>query len=527
MATVIAKERPRKAESPSASLSETLEAAVSGVRSRHPAVGFAIGIVANGEVAIRSRGLSSIASGTLVDEDTVFRIGSITKTFTAIAVMQLAERGLIDLDAPARTYLRAYPILEGRFRAPTVRHLLTHTSGIPDLLHARDLLRSSLTPSGGRPPMLSVPAGEPLPSLAEHYRAGIRVVAEPGRAFAYSNPGFATLGQIVEDVSGVPLERYLRERIFEPLGMVDTSLARTERLAPRRATGYILGRRGPTPAPDEDWLGAGAGGAYSTPRDVARYARALLGGGRNETGSILDPATLATMFEPSFEADPRLRGMGLGFFRRVVAGHRMVSHDGIMPGFNCELLVAPDDDVAVFGLTNGSPAAFGWLSVELEGLITSYSGIPPDMLAEPIPQLPETWSALCGRYVLQPPADLRERLMLGAGAEVFVDGDHLAVRVLTPIPALLAGHRLERDDPADPRVFRLDLSGLGVPPVRVVFAGAPPGRATAIHTDLGGQPWSLVAAPGSSLRRTWSRRALGVAVAAVIARTLLRGRASR
>ena len=130
-----------------------------------------------------------------------------------------------------------------------------------------------MTPSDGRPPILSVAVGQRLPSLAEYYRGGLRVVVEPGSAFAYSNHGYATLGQIVEDVSGMPLERYFRERIFEPLGMADSDLVRSDRVASRLATGYVLGRRGAKAVPDRDFIGAGAGGIYSTSRDLAQLRR--------------------------------------------------------------------------------------------------------------------------------------------------------------------------------------------------------------------------------------------------------------
>ena len=83
---------------------------------------------------------------------------------------------------------------------------------------------------------------------------------------------------------------------------------------------------------------------------MARFVAALLGGGANEHGAVLEPATLATMFEPHYQPDPRLPGMGLGFFRGDAGGHRVVGHDGILPGFNSELLVAPDDGVGVIGL---------------------------------------------------------------------------------------------------------------------------------------------------------------------------------
>ena len=210
-----------------------------------------------------------------VTERTVFRIGSITKTMTAVAVMQLHEAGRIDLDAPADEYLRAYRLIRrsNRFRQPTIRHLLTHTAGIPDARHFRDLLHFGWGPWDARPPIFSVPFGESLPALGDHYRDGLEVVADPGSAFAYSNPGFATLGQVVEDVSGLPLDRYLRERVFRPVGMVDTDLFRAPPLAARLATGYAFGSTGPRPVPDRDWIGGGGGGVYSTLQDLVRYAR--------------------------------------------------------------------------------------------------------------------------------------------------------------------------------------------------------------------------------------------------------------
>src|SRR6266581_843330 len=131
---------------------------------------------------------------------------------TAIATMQLRERGQVDLDAPASDYLRAYRLIPARagFRPPTLRHLLTHTAGVRAVRKPSDLLRPALG--------WGTPVGRPAPSLAEYYRGGLRVDVEPGTRWAYSNHGFATLGQIVEDVSGIALDRYLRERVFGPLG---------------------------------------------------------------------------------------------------------------------------------------------------------------------------------------------------------------------------------------------------------------------------------------------------------------------
>jgi CubicO group peptidase (beta-lactamase class C family) len=496
---------------------------------RRPAVGLEFAVVRDGRVeSFHGHGLADISSRTPVTEDTVFRIASVTKLFTAVAVMQLWERDLVDLDAPANDVLRAYQLIpaEAGWRPATLRHLLTHTGGIPEIRGLADLLRADLTPSGGRPGQASVKAGEPVPSLAECYRGGLRIAVEPGTAFAYSNHGFATLGQVVEDVSGMPLERYFRERIFEPLGMVDSDLVRTRRMTSRLATGYVLGRSGARPVPDREWTGAGAGGIYSTARDIARFAAALLGGGANEHGRILEPATLATMLEPHYQPDPRIPGMGLGFVRGEVGGHRVVSHDGILPGFNSALLLAPDDGIGIVAFTNGSSGAFGWLQIELDRLLRRLLELPEEIVPD-LPHHPEVWADLCGRYVLPPRiSDLRIRLMVSRGVEVAVRGGRLAIRLLTPVPVPFRGLALEPDDPDDPFVFRLHLARFGTPSVRVVFSRGADGRATAVHTDLGGQPLSLVRRDDAGIDRRWLGPGLG-AVAAIGLIATARHRAAR
>lgn len=499
-----------------------LDTDVDAILGRRPTVGLAIGVVRDGRLAFfRGHGLADIATRAPVTEDTVFRIGSVTKTMTAMAVMQLWEQGLVDLDAPASDYLRAFRLTPARrhWRPATLRHLLTHTAGVPDLRRLSDLLHAGLTPSDGRPPLLSVAFGEALPSLAEHYRDGLRVVVEPGTAFAYSNHGYAALGQVVEDVSGEPLDRYLRERIFEPLGMADTDLVRSERLATRLATGYAFDGRGPRAVPDREWIGSAGGGVYSTPRDLARYAAALLGDGASERGRVLEPATLATMFAPHYQPDPQVAGMGLGFFRGDAGGHRLAFHDGILPGFNTELLLAPDDGIGLFAVTNGSADAFAWLQVELDGLMRQALGLPHDGVRD-VAHHPEVWSQLCGRYVLPPRiADARERLALGRGVAVFVRGGRLMARVLTPVAALSRGMELKPADASDPFAFRLNLSALGMASVNVIFGPIVDDRATAVHADLGGQPWSLIRAPDARSWRGWAiASVLAVAGAAVAVR---------
>lgn len=471
-----------------------IETAMAGIVNRRSAVGLALGVVDIGGLrSFMGHGLADITSNTPITEDTVFRIGSITKTFTAVALMQLLEQGLVDLDAPANAYLRGYRLVptDPSWPAATVRHLLTHTAGIPDVLRLADLFHPTWGPFESRPPIQSVEIGQPIPSLADCYRQGLKTLVEPGSDFAYSNHGFATLGQIVEDVSAVPLDRYLREHIFEPLGMTDTDLVRSAVVRERLATGYVLESNGPKAVVDREWMGSGGGGAYSSSRDMARYVAALLGGGRNQHGSILRPGTISSMFQPHYQPDPRLPGMGLAFFRNDAGGHRMVGHDGILPGFNSGLWIAPDDGIGVIGFTNGSKGAMVWLGTEIDRLMRHLLGLPEVGVRGDVPQHPEIWEQLCGRYRFSSVGDLRGRLVMGGGAQVLVRGGRLTIRLLTPVPALYRGFPLHPDDATDPRVFRVDLSGLGMPTVRLAFGSDHGSGPTAIHTDLGGQPISL------------------------------------
>ena len=257
-----------------------LDQSVDGILNRWPAVGLAMVVVrASGHQLFSGHGVANIESATPVSEDTVFRIGSITKAFTAVAVMQLWEQGLIDLDAPANNYLRAFQLVPAKasWRPATVRHLLTHTAGVPEWLHPLRMINSGWFAE-------SFALEERVPKLMEYYRGRLRLASEPGTIWTYTDHGFATLGQIVEDVSGQPLDRYFRDHIFEPLGMTDTDLLRSQRLTARLATGYRLRSDGPKAVTDRQGVTAAAGAIYSTPRDLARYIAAFLAGGSGEHG---------------------------------------------------------------------------------------------------------------------------------------------------------------------------------------------------------------------------------------------------
>jgi CubicO group peptidase (beta-lactamase class C family) len=462
-------------------------------------------------------GLADLASNRPVAEDTVFRVASITKTFTAIAVMQLWERGLVDIDAPANNYLRAYQLIPANtsWRPATVRQLLTHTAGIPEQVPRSGIFRTDFGES--------VKLGRRLPSLAEYYRGGLRLEAEPGTMFRYGDHGPATLGQIVEDVGGTSLNHYLREHVFEPLGMADTTLVRSEVVQSRLATGYKLSSTGPKPVTDRQVVTAGAGGTYSTPKDMARYLAALLSAGANEHGAVLKPATLASMFAAQYQPDPRLPGMGLAFWRRTAGGHSVVEHQGIIPGFDSQILAAPDDRVGLMAFTNGASRAVQWMPVEMSRLLHHLLGVPDDVIRTDVPQRPEIWGDICGWYNLPGPlTDVRLRTIAGAGVEVFVRRGQLVLRFLTPIPALYRGFPLHPADDTDAYVFRMDLSEFGLGPFTVVFSSTPETGRMAVHFDV--MPLSAHQQPESANPRLWVEGALAISTMAILGRRFRRMR---
>jgi CubicO group peptidase (beta-lactamase class C family) len=476
---------------------------INGALNRWPTVGLAVGLVRDGRVEFfHAQGLADIRSGRPIGDDTVFRIASITKTFTAVAVMQLWERGLVDLDVPVGQYLRAFRVLAPPgVPQPTVRQLLTHTGGMPEVASPWRALR----PDFGE----SFPIERPLPTLSEFYGGGLRLEARPGSRFVYGNHGPATLGQLVEDVTEMPFSRYIRKQIFVPLGMADSDLERTEAVRSRLATGYKVGSHGPRAVREREMVTAGAASIYSTPRDMARYVAALLGGGANEYGRALDPATVDMMFAPHYRPDPRLPGMGLGFFRADVGGHQAVEHQGVHPGFDSQIYLLPEERVGVMAFSNGTTNGSLWLPTLCAGLLATSIGATVAAVRTDVPQHPEIWDEVCGWYRLDAArSDVRLRAMLGAGIEIVVREGRLTLRFLTPIPQLYRGLSLHPDDPADPYSFRIDMSAFGMGSSKVVFSRNADGRSR-LHLDL--MPLSLDRQSAASNPRWLLAGALGTA----------------
>lgn len=499
-----------------------LPVTVTDVENRWPSAGLAIAVIRVGDpVRFVNCGVADGLTREPITERTVFRIGSITKTFTAIAVLQLWERGLVDLDAPANDYLRSFKLVPrtASFRPATVRHLLTHTAGIGYWPRLSDVMRPGVG-SG-------VQVRGSARSVADYYHRGLPIEVEPGTKWVYSNHGFAALGQLVEDVSAQPLDRYLRQHVFDPLGMERTDLVRSERVHRFLATGYVLRSHGLRAVPERDVPAMGGGAAYSTAADLARTVTALLHGGAHEQGAILSPSTVRTMFAPQFQPDPRVPGMGLGFLLGAEDGHRTVGHDGIVAGFLSQLTMAPDDGVGVVVLGNtggldgrGAPDPLG------SALLRRQLGLPADPARTGRPQQPERWGEICGWYGPDPgPAtNLFTRLFIGAGVEVSVRRGRLLLRPLTPVPALRRGLPLHPADRDDPFAFRVDLSGLGKGAVPVVFSGFDRG-AEAPTLLMNGMAFRKC--PDRRNPRRWVAAALSAGVLALAVRRRARSRHRR
>ena len=454
------------------------------VLHNHPAGGLATAVVSPaGLEFFQGAGVADRTRGTPITEDTVFRVGSISKTFTAIAIMQLRDRGLIDLDDAASRHLRAFRLAPARswFAPVTIRQLLTHTSGIGELRNVTDVIRPTIG--------LATPADRPSPSLAAYYRGRLRVEVEPGTKWAHANHGFSVLGQLVEDVSGEPFGCYMRRHVFGPLGLESTDFVRTDAIAGQLATGYTLRRHGLKKVKDRDIVVQAAVSLFATTADMARYAAALLGGGRLP----LKPESLSEMFQPQYQPDPRLPGLGLAFWRNEVGSHRTVGHGGGWPGFISAMVLAPDDGVAVLSFTNSGTVAPDRVA---DALLRDLLGARADAPRLDVPERPEVWDELCGWYGLAPGmlTNARPRMLIGGGAEVLIRGKHLMLRGYTPMPRLRRAHRLHADDPADPYLFRLDLTDEGLGTWPVAFSRDDGARGTSMH--MGVTPISLFRRPG-------------------------------
>jgi CubicO group peptidase (beta-lactamase class C family) len=297
----------------------------------------AVVVVVNrdGPVFARGYGLADIAANRPFTADaTLVRPGSISKLFTAIAVMQLVDAGKLDLDRDVNGYIDfAIPVPEGGV-AVTLRRLLTHRAGFED--HIKGLFSRDREPA---------PLG---PWLAKNLP---RRLFPNGDVEAYSNYGFTLAGYIVERVSGQPFVSYIQRHILDPLGMKHSTFRQPlpDDLAPLMAKAY---RRSDTPPlMDFETIPAPAGALSATAEDMGRFMRALLNGGELDGVRILAKARLDEMMKP--ESASPAGYLGLAFFGSTVAGRDAIGHAGETLAFFSNLKLFPEQGIGIFVSRDG------------------------------------------------------------------------------------------------------------------------------------------------------------------------------
>jgi len=299
--------------------------------------------VKDGEVlTMRGFGYSDIEAGKGVDPaTTVFRAASVSKVFTGMAVMQLAEQGIVDLDEDVNTYIKGFRIPPTYPEPITLRRLLTHTAGFDE----RNLGMSEF---GSRV----------YPRLGEYLAAELPPRIRPaGQEIQYSNHGVALAGYVVECASGMPFADYVAEKILAPLGMERSDFRLTPDIEQRLSSSYQWRRGKYVKAPYVHINVTPAGALMTTAADMAKFMMANLAGGALGGARLLGAEYVEAMQTQQFTNDPRVPGIGYAWLMGRRNGRRVVVHGGDLWEFSTQLLLAPDENLGLFVSGNSSGAA--------------------------------------------------------------------------------------------------------------------------------------------------------------------------
>jgi CubicO group peptidase (beta-lactamase class C family) len=384
-----------------------LEALVAQQAAAQNIPGLAFGVVVDGDLAYaKGFGVADLGTRAPVDADTVFRIGSITKTFTSLAILRLRDAGKLSLDDPAARYLPELGALRYPTRdAPpiTIRHLLTHTSGLPRLGNF------SYAQSDH-----DVTEREVLAGLDR-----VTLQTPPGTAFSYSNFGVGLLGPLVRRVTGMRYRDYVSTQILAPLGMRSTVWAEGDVPAGRLASGYAPGPGGLTKV--AHWrLGdsEAAGGLYSSLRDMSRYAAFQLAAypprddpeaGPLRRSSVREAHAAARGIglqvqphEPSAEhpylVAAKASGVGLAWHSyQDCEIEEVVWHNGGTEGYAAVIHLLPLRGVALIVLANSRDADLGAVTMKASDILLESKGMAPRALA-PSPALARLMAGLADLY---------------------------------------------------------------------------------------------------------------------------------
>lgn len=306
--------------------------------------GAAVVVIRGGRVLLEEGyGLANIETGEAITPNTVFDLASVSKQFTAAGVMMLADRGRLKLDDPL---VKFFPESAAYARGVTVRNLLNHTSGIPD--YPQLLIASGQVNANWQRGWETPPARPGFKDVLSLVTAQKGLDFTPGEKWAYSNSNYVILAGIVERVSGKPFPQFLKENIFQPLGMNDTFVQDgTGRTAKGRASRYdraATGYKAIAATPFDHIYGDG--NVHSTVRDLIKWDEAL------DTGRLVKPSTFREALTPGRLNDGTATDYGFGWVLDNYFGLRMAYHQGGGTGFNTFIMRIPDQRFTVAVLSN-------------------------------------------------------------------------------------------------------------------------------------------------------------------------------
>ena len=335
---------------------EELENFIFGRMGESGIIGLSIATVQKDRINYkRGFGFRNFDKGTSITPETIYCIGSVTKPFTALAVMQLQERDLLGLDDPIEKHV---PFRARSMGEPIlVRHLLSHSSGIPSLGYAEATL-GAITGTGDT----WFPICSPQDLLVYMKGSEGWTLSRPGERHAYLNEGYILLGSIIERVSGIDYVSYIKENILEPLRMGRSTFLEDEvKNDPDVATPYVTSESGakvPTRYPYGQMISDG--GLMSSAMDMARFIRALLSGGTLEGARVASTESIWDMMEPKVRAvEESIDGVSFSYYGYGVRiksgflGRKLVHHSGSVFGSSAYMGLMPDEGSGVIILANG------------------------------------------------------------------------------------------------------------------------------------------------------------------------------
>ncbi len=311
----------------------------------HGVPGVALGVVADGVVTIRGLGVTNVEDPLPVDSHTVFPIASISKTFAATAMMRLVEQGKVDLRAPVRTYLPEFRVRdEAASRDATVWHLLTHLGGWEGQVSGAERGTETLKTF--------------VASITD-----LMQIAPPGKAWSYNNAGFSVAGRVIEVATGTPINRAVRDLVFQPLGLEHAGTTAGDFIVQRFAAGHsVRDGKATLQRPFSGSTSVTAGGVGLCMTDLLAYARFHMGDGRAANGDrVLERKSLEQMRTAQLHKQGTDDDIGLAWHIRQVGPIRTYGHGGTLGGHVLLLEIVPERNFAIAILTN---AITGWRVIQ-------------------------------------------------------------------------------------------------------------------------------------------------------------------